>query len=483
MLFNSTEFFLFFPVVVAVYFALPARLRWPFLLAASYYFYMAWQPSYVVLIFISTLVCYAAGLFMGAKPNRPDRLPYLLFALVANLGLLFFFKYYNFFADTLRPVVPVALPASRFLLPLGISFFTFQSLSYVIEVYRGKWEAERHLGRFALYVAFFPQLVAGPIERPGNLLPQFREDHHFDYDRVTNGMKLMAWGLFKKMVIADRLAMLVDHVYADPTQYDGLPLTLATVCFAFQIFCDFSGYSDIAIGAAGVLGFRLMDNFRRPYSATSVAEFWRRWHISLSTWFRDYVYIPLGGNRVALRRWHVNILIVFLLSGLWHGANWTFALWGLVHALYLVAGRALAPFRERLAIRTGLARLPRLHHALQVVATFALVCFACVFFRANTLSDALHLVTHLPRGWGVALDPERLATLVFSLGLTRAELLFVAAMVVLMELGHAAQSRGSVLAWLGRRPLWLRWAAYSALVWGVLLFGVFKHKEFIYFTF
>jgi len=483
MLFNSAEFFLFFPAVAAVYFALPGRLRCPLLLGASYWFYMAWEPGYVLLILVSTLVCYGAGLGMGAQPDRSGRRRYLVLALAVNLGLLFFFKYYNFFADALRPLAPVSLPGSRFLLPLGISFFTFQSLSYVIEVYRGRWEPERHLGRLALYVAFFPQLVAGPIERPGNLLPQFRKVHRFDYDRVTNGIKLMAWGLFKKMVIADRLAVLVDHVYADPTQYEGLPLALATVCFAFQIFCDFSGYSDIAIGAAGVLGFKLMTNFQRPYFARSVAEFWRRWHISLSTWFRDYVYIPLGGSRVALPRWHVNILVVFLLSGMWHGANWTFLAWGLVHAAYLLAGRALAPVRERAAALTGLARAPRLRHVLQLATTFALVCFGWIFFRANSLSDALHIVAHLPRGWGVVFEPERLAALVFSLGLTRGELLFAAAMVVLMELGHAAQSRGSVVAWLGGRPMWFRWAVYSALVWTIFLFGVFQHKEFIYFTF
>lgn len=483
MLFNSSEFFVFFPIVAALYFALPYRWRWPLLLAASYFFYMCWEPGYVFLLIATTLISFIAGGLIGSTFHERWRRTYLIAAIAGNLGLLFVFKYYNFFSGALQPLIPFRMPASRFLLPLGISFYTLQALSYVFEVYLGKELPERHIGRFALYVAFFPQLVAGPIERPGNLLPQLRRNHDFHYDRVTDGLKLIGWGLFKKMVIADRLAILVDHVYADPTQYEGLPLVVATVCFAFQIFCDFSGYSDIAIGTARVLGIKLMANFWRPYASRSVAEFWRRWHISLSTWFRDYLYIPLGGNRVRTPRWCVNIFLVFLVSGLWHGANWTFLVWGALHALYMLGGRFLRPARTRVVTAIKLDRLPLLHAAAQWATTFALVCFAWIFFRANTLSDALYIVTHLHQGWGILLTPHELPHALFSIGLTSHELLFIIATITILESVHYAMGKGSVLLWIVDRPIYIRWAFYCALLWCILLFGVFQHKEFIYFTF
>jgi D-alanyl-lipoteichoic acid acyltransferase DltB (MBOAT superfamily) len=488
MLFNSTHFAVFFPLVVGVYFATPHRFRWCLLLAASYYFYMCWRPGYVVLIMISTLVDYAAGILMGRTPDRVVRRRYLILSLCSNLGLLFFFKYYNFFNDTLRIFTDsldlgFSLPASHFLLPVGLSFYTFQSLTYTIGVYRGTVKPEKHLGLFAAFVCFFPQLVAGPIERAQNLLPQFLEKHAFDYDRVTNGLKLMTWGLFKKCVIADRLAQLVDHVYNNPTQYQGPPLALATVFFAFQIFCDFSGYSDIAVGAAQVLGFKLMTNFRRPYFATSVGEFWHRWHISLSTWFRDYVYIPLGGNRVRLARWYYNLLVVFLLSGLWHGAHWKFLAWGALHGSYMICGHALRSVRATITALTGLERAPHLRHALQIALTFGLVCFAWIFFRANNLADAVYIVQHLCRGWSMLLDVPRLRDTVFSLGLPRDEFMLALAMILVMECAHILQARGSVLRRLAGQPIWLRWTVYSLLLWCIFLFGVFRHKEFIYFTF
>ena len=483
MLFNSSEFFVFFPIVAALYFALPHRWRWSLLLATSYFFYMCWEPGYVLLLIASTLISFMAGGLIGSTFNERWRRIYLIAAIVGNLGLLFYFKYYNFFAEALQPLIPFQLPASRFLLPLGISFYTLQALSYVFEVYLGRELPERHIGRFALYVAFFPQLVAGPIERPGNLLPQLRRHQEFHYDRVTDGLKLIGWGLFKKMVIADRLAILVDHVYADPTQYEGLPLVVATVCFAFQIFCDFSGYSDIAIGAARVLGIKLMANFWRPYAARSVADFWRRWHISLSTWFRDYLYIPLGGSRVRTPRWCLIIFVVFLVSGLWHGANWTFLVWGGLHALYMLGGRFLQPARARVVGAIGLDRRPLLHAAVQWAITFSMVCFAWIFFRANTLSDAIYIVTHLFQGWGLLLSPQQIPQALFSIGLTSHELLFIIATIGLLEVVHYGMGRGSVLLWIVDRPIYVRWAFYCALVWSILLFGVFQHKEFYYFTF
>jgi len=488
MLFNSLEFFVFFPTVVALHFLLPQRFRWALLLAASYVFYMAWEPGYVVLIWISTLVDYVAGLRMGRLPDRKRRRPYLLLSLGANLGLLFFFKYYNFFSGALRPLLASVgwqayLPHSELLLPVGISFYTFQTLSYTIGVYRGNVEPERHLGRFALYVAFFPQLVAGPIERAQNLLPQFLERHDFDYDRVTNGLKLMVWGLFKKVVIADRLAQLVEHVYADPTGRPGPVLVLATVFFAFQIYCDFSGYTDIAVGAAQVLGIKLMANFRRPYFAASVAEFWRRWHISLSTWFRDYLYIPLGGNRVGIPRWTLNILVVFLLSGLWHGANWAFLFWGLLHGGYLLVGRFAAGPRKRIVSACALDKTPRLLQGVRVLSTFALVTFAWIFFRAESFADAVYITGHLATGWSRIFGPEFLGNVQGSLGMWPREFLWSLALIVFLLATQMLQSRGPLRERISRQPLWLRWSVYSAALWGIFLFGVLRQTEFIYFVF
>ncbi|MCE7945771.1 MAG: MBOAT family protein, partial [Chlorobi bacterium CHB1] len=304
MLFHSLEFIIFFPVVVAIYFLAPLRFRQFFLLLASYYFYMCWKAEYAVLILLSTGIDYVAALHMHKTSGR---------------GNIF----YEF-------------PLFDILLPVGISFYTFQTLSYTIDVYRSEKTPERNFIKFALYVTFFPQLVAGPIERSTRLLPQFDHEHKFDANRVVSGLRLMLWGFFKKLVIADRLALYVNEVYNNPADYTGLPVIIATYFFAFQIYCDFSAYSDIAIGAARVLGFDLMKNFRQPYLAQSIGEFWKRWHISLSTWFRDYLYIPLGGNRVSRLRWYVNLMAVFLISGLWHGANWTFVVWGALHGSYFV---------------------------------------------------------------------------------------------------------------------------------------------------
>ena len=343
MLFNSLEFLLFLPVVLVCYALTPRHLRWIPLLAASYYFYASWRLEYLTLILASTAVDYAAGLALGRVTNRASRRALVGLSLVANLGILLFFKYANFFAQTWSSMIGAGADGSlhTFLLPVGISFYTFQTLSYTIDVYRGRIEPERHLGRFALYVAFFPQLVAGPIERAGRLLPQVTRMASPNTDQIVSGLRLALWGFFKKVVIADRLALVVDQVYGNPADQSGITWLIGTYFFAFQIYCDFSGYSDIAIGVARLLGFDLMKNFRVPYSASSLREFWGRWHISLSTWFRDYVYIGLGGNRVQLGRWIANILVTFLVSGLWHGANWTFVVWGGLHGAYLVIEHAL----------------------------------------------------------------------------------------------------------------------------------------------
>ena len=403
MLFNSFHFLIFFLIVVTLYFSIEPKYRWILLLLSSYYFYMSWKVEYVILIIISTLIDYFSALSINKTNNLNKRKFFLGLSICTNLGLLFTFKYFNFVGDSVRAFL--ALFSIQFsphvlniLLPVGISFYTFQTLSYTIDVYRGRIKPQTHLGIFAVYVSFFPQLVAGPIERAKNLLPQFYEAKYFDYARVTNGLKLMLWGFFKKLVIADRLSIVVDVVYGNVGDYTGIPLILATVFFAFQIYCDFSGYSDIAIGAAQVMGIKLMDNFKRPYFSRSVAEFWKRWHISLSSWFKDYLYIPLGGSRVTVHRCYFNISIVFLVSAIWHGANWTFIIWGALHGFYMVFSLITKNMRNQIIHAIRLTQFPRVHALIQIGTTFSLVCIGWIFFRANNLSDALYVLTHLMSG-------------------------------------------------------------------------------------
>jgi len=488
MLFNSVEFLVFLPLVALLYFQLPPQKRWVLLLAASYLFYMAWNPAYVLLILASTLVDYVAGLRMGRHSERPGRRPWLALSLVANLGLLFSFKYFNFAADALRAVlVPLGLridvPYLDVLLPVGISFYTFQTLSYSIEVYLGRQTPIRHLGRFALYVSFFPQLVAGPIERPQRLLPQLEAHHNFDYDRVVDGLRLALWGLFKKVVIADRLAVVVDAVYGQPDRYPGSFLALATIFFAFQIYCDFSGYTDIARGVARIFGIDLMLNFRRPYFATSIADFWRRWHISLSTWFRDYVYIPLGGNRVTRGRWLLGLLAVFGLSGIWHGANWTFLAWGLIHAGYYIVGSVTTRHRTALAKATGLTRGPKFHRTLQMLATFLLVSLAWIVFRAETIADAWYILTHAGTGWFGLAEYGGMGRLAGAMDLSARALQLNAALIGLLLTIEARCGEREPSEVLSASPLWIRWPVYAMVGWAIMNLGMTEEIPFVYFQF
>ena len=396
MLFNSFEFIcIFFPLVTGLYFALPHRWRWLLLLVASCWFYMAFVPVYILILAFTIGVDYVAGIWIERSEGRKRKL-LLTASIIANVGVLAFFKYFNFLNESIAAVVRglgfhYGVPDLGIILPIGLSFHTFQSLSYTIEVYRKHQKAEHRLGIFALYVMFYPQLVAGPIERPGNLLNQINSDvpgtgmrSRFDYDRVVAGLRQMLWGFFKKVVIADRCAVVVDQVYNSPDHYGALSIALATYLFAVQIYCDFSGYTDIALGAARVMGFNLMVNFRTPYLSKSISEFWGRWHISLSSWFRDYLYIPLGGNRVVRWRWYYNLMIVFLASGLWHGAAWTYVIWGGLHGAYLIAAIALKPATGRIS-----NFLPgQLNKAIGILTTCTLVTLAWVFFRAHSAADA-----------------------------------------------------------------------------------------------
>jgi alginate O-acetyltransferase complex protein AlgI len=471
MLFNSLHFILlFFPVAVTGYYLLPHRFRWLWLLVLSAYFYMAFVPYYILILAVTILIDYGAGL-VHARTSGAKRRMWLALSIVANVGFLAFFKYFGFLRENILQIGRLtghewAVPVLSIVLPIGLSFHTFQSMSYTIEVYRGKQPPERNLGIFALYVLFFPQLVAGPIERPQNLLHQFREPHHFDYAGVANGMQLIAWGLFQKMVIADRLAVVVDSVYSQPANHSGLTLALATVLFAFQIFCDFAGYSDVAIGTAQVLGFKLMTNFRQPYLAQSVAEFWQRWHISLSTWFRDYLYFPLGGSRRGPRRHIVNVLIVFAVSGLWHGADWKFVIWGALNGVFVVlAGLAPAGTKENPGWQAPVL--------VKRLATFVLVCSTWVFFRANSVGDSFTIFKRLlplrPRDVADAIGKGRLVVALILVAFTIAM--------------HVVRERYRVRELISRQPIWLRWSIYTAAVTGILLFGEFHSRDFIYFQF
>jgi D-alanyl-lipoteichoic acid acyltransferase DltB (MBOAT superfamily) len=477
MAFNSLDFLVFFPLVVSGYFVLPQRARWLWLLSASCLFYMAFIPAYILILFFTIIVDYGAGIFIERAQGRARKV-YLGASIVANIGILAVFKYYAFLNENVAVLFRLIdwsypVPSLGLILPIGLSFHTFQALSYTIEVYRGNVPAERHLGIYSLYVMFFPQLVAGPIERPQNLLHQFRERHRFEYQRVVWGLQRMAWGMFKKVVIADRLAFAVNRVYGAPQDYSGPSLMAATVFFAIQIYCDFSGYSDIALGAAEVMGFRLMENFRRPYFSGSISEFWTRWHISLSSWFRDYVYIPLGGNRGRPWRWALNVMIVFMLSGLWHGASWTFVVWGALNGFYLLAGHFLAPVRR--PVRALLDSL-RVGPAVRMASVFTLLCVAWVFFRARTIDDALLILRRM------ATVPGSAGDIVAIFGVTN--LAIVVAAIGAMELVHVAQSRIRIRELLAAQPAIVRWPLYSAALLALVLFGFFHDQQaFIYFQF
>ncbi len=489
MQFNSLQYLIFFPLVVALYFTLPQRFRWVLLLLSSYYFYMCWRPEYAVLLAGSTIVDYWSALRMGRIEERSGRRKYLIISLIANLGLLIGFKYLDFFNESARALcdsfnVFYGVPTFDILLPVGISFYTFQTLSYTIDVYRGDRPPERHLGIFAVYVAFFPQLVAGPIERSTHLMPQFREQHKFEYDRAVDGFRLILWGFFKKVVIADRLAVYVSQVYNHPDAFTGLPLILATYFFAFQIYCDFSGYTDIARGSAQVMGYSLMENFRRPYFAKTVIDFWQRWHISLSTWFRDYVYGPLGAKRKPKWRWYYNLMVVFVLSGLWHGANWTFFIWGALHGTYMVLSNATRRLRGKMIILFTLDKHPRVHQWTQMFITFHLVVFAWIFFRANSLSDALLILRRIPainRSSATADLARGFYTNDIARGWFDLSVAFACLAVLLTA--QMWQRRGEVRDALSARPAWMRWAVYYVAVMAIILFGAYEHAPFIYFQF
>jgi alginate O-acetyltransferase complex protein AlgI len=486
MLFNSIDFILFFLVVTPLYFLLPFKFRWLMLLLASCYFYMAFVPIYILILGATIVIDYFAGIWIERSTGHKRKM-LLVLSLISNIGVLAVFKYYNFLNENFSLLTQSLgfqnpIPYLSILLPIGLSFHTFQAMSYTIEVYRGNQKAEHHFGIYSLYVMFYPQLVAGPIERPQNILHQLKEEHKFNYTNVTQGLKLMAWGMFKKVVIADRLATMVNEVYDHTELYTGIPLIIATVFFAFQIYCDFSGYSDIAIGAARVMGINLMLNFNRPYSALSISEFWGKWHISLSTWFRDYLYIPLGGNRVAVPRWYFNLFCVFLLSGLWHGASWNYIIWGALHGFYLVFALLTQKYRDAISKAVGLKQHALLYTWLQRFITFILVAFAWIFFRAKTFASASYIVSHLldfsPNFSNF--DTVKLVYLGKDSGTFLTALIFI----VLLQWIEKKQAEPANVNLFSNRSLPLRWTFYLLLMLSICLFGVFhSNAEFIYFQF
>jgi alginate O-acetyltransferase complex protein AlgI len=490
MLFNSLEYLaLFLPLVVLAFFALPHRYRSVLLFLASCYFYMRWKAAYILLIFYSCAVDWLVSLWLEKTSDPLRRKLLLAGSVVSNIGLLVYFKYTNFFFEAGSDIaglfgVEYAAPAFQILLPVGISFYTFQSMSYTIDVYKGELEAEKSFWRFTAYVAFFPQLVAGPIVRASELLPQFAKKQRFEYDNLVYGSQRILWGLFKKVVVADRLALYVDTVYADVDRFEPITLVVAVYFFAFQVYCDFSGYSDIAIGSARIFGYRISENFVRPYVSKNIHEFWIRNHISMTSWFRDYLYIPMGGSRVGAARKYFNQVFVFFISGLWHGANWTFIVFGLLHGAYMIIGRLWERYTHAIW-----RRFPRMSAPFRVFMTFHLHILTLNYFRAGNIVDA-NRVTVAP--WldlsGIfalfaSLSPRRIYdVLVSPVGMTKfdfAASILVIGVVVLFELAQEYK-------WfddnLGRSRL-ARAVWWDAVALACVLFGVFGQQQFIYFQF
>lgn len=494
MLFNSFPFLIFFPIVTLLYFIIPRKLRYIWLLIASYYFYMCWNVKYVVLILFSTLITWGLGLLVPRLQTKKGKLALLFSGIGANMAVLFFFKYFNFFYSNLGRVlgkVGITLAPSPFdfLLPVGISFYIFQALGYLIDVYREEIDPEKNVLRYALFVSFFPQLVAGPIERSKRLLTQMKEIETiqvWNSERIAQGLILMIWGLFQKMVIADRVAIFVDRVFNNLQGVGTVEAVLAAVGFSLQIYCDFAGYSSVAIGSAKVMGFELMENFDTPYFATSIANFWRRWHVSLSTWFRDYLYIPLGGNRKGKLRKYINLMITFLASGLWHGANWTYIVWGGLHGVYQILGDLLKPVKEKCYQVCKVNKEAESFRFGQIFVTFSLTAFAWIFFRASSMSQAVlfikRMFTHF-NPW-VLFDQT-----LFTWGLDRIEadvLLLGIVILLLVDLIHYRKKQ-DIGTFLLRQNTWFTWLVAIFFVVAVLVLGEygidFDSKQFIYFAF
>lgn len=486
MLFTTIDFLLFFPLVVLVYFVLPERVKNGWLLAASYYFYMSWNPVYALLILICTFATYLAARVVDGQENERVRKVCFVGGLVVVFGILGYFKYTNFLVENINRAFGIlhigqTLPYFDIVLPVGISFFTFQAAGYLIDVYRGDIYAEKNVFRYMLFISFFPQLVAGPIERSRNLLKQLDRTYRFEEKRVRDGLIIMLWGYFLKMVIANRCAVIVDEVYGDYLNCTVAQLWLAAVLFSVQIYCDFMGYSTIAKGAGIVIGYRLMDNFAQPYFACSIKEFWRRWHISLSTWFRDYLYFPLGGSRCAKWKKYRNLMITFLISGLWHGADWTYVVWGGCHGMYQIAEDVLSPYAKRFWERFRMAGDDPFYLCLRRGWTFLLATAAWVFFRADSLEIAVRYLQRCVMVVGQNIGLFQLRS--YFQGSRLVNVFLVAGILILVYHSHLAEKYGSVLIWLDKKSRALRYVVYWVLVLLVVLSTNLSNQEFVYFQF
>lgn len=483
MEFNTLTFLLFFPLITALYYLCPVKWRTAWLLAASWLFYMCWNYKYIFLLLFLTVLTFGAGLALSVCREKRKRKWLLAGCAACGLGVLFVFKYWNLFFGTLSAAARLiglntGSLLSNLLLPVGISFYVFQTLGYVIDVYRGDVEAERSFVRYAAFVAFFPQLVAGPIERSRNLLGQMKREHRLDPEACVSGFVRMLWGYFQKVVIADRIAVVVTAVYDRYNDYSGVYIVAATVLFAFQIYCDFDGYTNIAIGAARILGFDLMKNFDSPYLSKSVAEFWRRWHISLSTWFRDYLYIPLGGNRKGRAVKYRNVMITFLLSGLWHGANWTYVLWGGLHGLFQIV--------EDIFHRAfGKEKRTAAGNVLRCAATFCAVDFAWLFFRADSIGDAFSMLGRVFTQFHAADILNR--EMAITLGFAAKDVLVLLAALLILAVSDLFKDRLRAAERIAAMPVVLRFAALYAVIFAILIFGYYgpqyNASQFIYFQF
>ena len=477
MLFNSIDFMIFMPIVFIFYWALPHKLRWIVLLISSYWFYMSWNPKYIILIFGTTFISYISAIIIQKNKNDSKKKATLIASIVVLLLVLFFFKYFNFMSESVAHLLsmftlkvnPITV---KLLLPVGISFYTFQTLSYIIDVYKGKVEAEYHFGKFATFISFFPQLVAGPIERTENLLPQIKNEHKFNYYQATYGIKLMTWGFFKKIVIADNVAYFTGRVFVSPENYYGFSLVMAVILFSFQIYCDFSGYSDIAIGTAKLMGIDLTKNFDSPYFSKSIKEFWSRWHISLSSWFKDYVYIPIGGNRLGNIRRDVNLLVTFLFSGLWHGANWTFVVWGGLHGVAQIIENKL---------NLSMKKSQDIISVVKIIIVFLFVSFAWIFFASENIGDAIYIITHMTDG---ILNPvDYLLNGLHSMYVGKAWLISMFICLSLLLLHDFLALKSDCIEIISKKNIVIRHAIYLLILCIIMLFKSNETAEFVYFQF
>ncbi|MBK7429394.1 MAG: MBOAT family protein [Bacteroidetes bacterium] len=471
MLFNSYEFLLFFPIVTLLFYVLPHKFRWFHLLIASCIFYMYFIPQYILILFATIIIDYVAGIWIEKSDDRKKKI-YLVVSIISTCLVLFIFKYFDFFNQNMLALshrFGFYYPEHtiKFILPIGLSFHTFQSLSYVIEVYKGNQKAEKHFGIYSLYVMFYPQLVTGPIERPQNLLVQLRQEKHFEYANFAAGLRLILFGLFTKMVIADNIAIYADQIYGDPMAYNSISVLKGLFFYSFQIYCDFFGYSTIAVGCAKVMGYNLMDNFKNPYLSKSIGEFWQRWHISLSTWFRDYVYFSLGGNRVKIHRWMINIMIIFVLSGLWHGANWTFVIWGFAHGFfYIVETMIIRILKLRRSANETIAKIV---DAFNVVKTFIIVSFIWILFRASDMHQVKLILKAIVRNIHVKDDFH----------VEPKTWLFLLLFIILDSFLFNTRFD----SWANAKPVVVRWSLYSLLIFLIIVFSSVNNFPFIYFQF